>query len=61
MYSFGFYGESGEFISDRLIVENEISPKFREIKNKIVNEINSLEKDKRKELLVELLSKELSL
>lgn len=61
LYSFGFYGESGEFISDRLIVENEISPKFREIKNKIVNEINSLEKDKRKELLVELLSKELSL
>ena len=61
LYSFGFYGESGEFISDRLIVENEISPKFRETKNKIVNEINSLEKDKRKELLVELLSKELNL
>ena len=61
LYSFGFYGESGEFISDRLIVENEISPKFRETKNKVVNEINSLEKDKRKELLVELLSKELNL
>lgn len=59
LYSFRFFGETGEFVDDKLVVNTNTSKEFDTIKNTISNTISKLDEAKRKELLVELLSKEM--
>lgn len=61
LYSFRFYGESGEYVDDKLVVKTAVSQEYKSAKSKITKEINALNKVKRKELLVELLSKEMEI
>ncbi|MEP2688870.1 hypothetical protein [Maribacter dokdonensis] len=59
LYSIRFFGETGEFVDDRLVVNTNVSKEFAAIKNKVKETISNLDEAKRKELLVELLSKEM--
>jgi nucleoside-triphosphatase THEP1 len=59
LYSIRFFGETGEFIDDKLVVNTNSSKEFRSIKKTISETISKLDEAKRKELLVELLSKEM--
>tara|TARA_R100000687_G_scaffold76117_1_gene67949 strand:- start:344 stop:2005 length:1662 start_codon:yes stop_codon:yes gene_type:complete len=59
LYSIRFFGETGEFVDDKLVVETDVSEEFITLKNKISDSIKGLDQSKRKELLVELLSREM--
>jgi nucleoside-triphosphatase THEP1 len=61
LYSIRFFGETGEFVDDKLIVNINNTKEFTSIKNKISETISKLDETKRKELLVELLSKEMNI
>lgn len=60
LYSIRFFGETGEFQDDKLIVNNT-SKNYLIAKEKVNNTINQLDEKSRKELLVELLSKEMNI
>lgn len=59
LYSIRFFGETGEFVDDKLVVSTNTSKEFRSIKKMVSETISKLDEEKRKELLVELLSKEM--
>jgi nucleoside-triphosphatase THEP1 len=61
LYSIRFFGETGEFVDNKLFVNKNNSKEFKSIKKTISETINKLDEDKRKELLVELLSKEMQI
>ena len=61
LYSIRFFGETGGFIDDKLVVNTDTSKEFKSIKKTISETISKLDKTKRKELLVELLSKEMKI
>ena len=61
LYSIRFFGETGEFIDNKLVVNISDSKEFKSIKKTISETINKLDTAKRKELLVELLSKEMQI
>ena len=59
LYSIRFFGETGEYVDDKLVVNTNTSKKFISIRDEISETISQLDETKRKELLVELLSKEM--
>ncbi|MEM5540707.1 hypothetical protein [Olleya sp. AS48] len=59
LYSIRFFGETGEFVDKSLVVDTNSSKEFMSIKKNISETINKLDEAKRKELLIELLSKEM--
>ena len=59
LYSIRFFSRSGQFIDNKLIIESKSSKKLSLIKDEIKSKINTLDSKERKELLVELLSKEM--
>ena len=59
LYSIRFFGETGEFVDDKLVVNANSSKKYKSIKESVSETIGKLDEAKRKELLVELLSKEM--
>jgi DNA-directed RNA polymerase subunit L len=59
LYSIRFFGETGEYVDDKLVANINTSKEFTSIKNEISKTISQLDETKRKELLVELLSKEM--
>ncbi|MEL0649907.1 ATP-binding protein [Algibacter sp. TI.3.09] len=59
LYSIRFFGETGEFVDKSLVVDTNSSKEFMSIKQNISKTINKLDEAKRKELLIELLSKEM--
>ncbi|MBP1838622.1 hypothetical protein [Formosa algae] len=61
LYSIRFFGETGEYVDDKLVVNTKATKEFTSIKNKITETISQLDEAKRKELLVELLSKEMNI
>ena len=61
LYSIRFFGETGEFIDNKLVVNISESEELSSIKKTISETINKLDSAKRKELLVELLSKEMQI
>ena len=61
LYSIRFFGESGEYIDDKLVINGESSKKLSNIKTEISYKINDLTSKERKELLIELLSKEMDI
>jgi hypothetical protein len=61
LYSIRFFGETGEFIDNKLVVNINESEELKSIKKTISETINNLDTAKRKELLVELLSKEMQI
>ena len=61
LISFGFFKENGEFVDDTAIVKHKESNEFIELKNDIIKNISKLDQQKRKELLADLLAKELNI
>ena len=61
LISFGFFRENGEFVDDTAIVKSKVSKELSTIKKELTDTLSSLEKQQRKELLVELLSKEMNI
>lgn len=61
LYSIRFFGETGEFIDNKLVINSKNTEEFNEVKNLVSSTINGLDEVKRKELLIELLSKEMSI
>lgn len=61
MYSIRFFGANGDFIDDKLVVKSNTTKDFKEVKNKVTSSIKSLDENQRRELLIELLSKELEI
>ena len=61
LYSIRFFGETGEFVDDKLVVNTDVSKEFTSLKKMISESISGLGDVKRKELLVELLSKEMDI
>jgi hypothetical protein len=61
LYSFRFFGESGEFVDDKFVINTKASKEFTSMKKEISETISKLDDAKRKELLVELLSKEMKI
>lgn len=61
LYSFRFYGETGEFIDNKMVINSNSSKEFNDVKKIISHSINKLDDTKRKELLIELLSKEMTI
>jgi hypothetical protein len=59
LYSIRFFGETGEFVDNKLVVNTNTSKEFTSIKKEISETISKLDEAKRRELLVELLSKEM--
>lgn len=59
LYSIRFFGETGEFIDNTMVVDTNSSKEFKSIKKTVSDTISKLDEAKRKELLVELLSKEM--
>lgn len=60
LYSIRFFGETGEFQDDKLVVNNT-NKNYLTAKEEINNTIKQLDEKARKELLVELLSKEMNI
>ncbi|WP_282142794.1 ATP-binding protein [Cellulophaga baltica] len=61
LYSFRFFDETGDFVDNKLIVKTNGSKELKLIKNNISESIRKLNQSERKELLVELLSKEMKI
>lgn len=61
LYSIRFFGATGDFKDERVFLSFSEEHEFKDAKRKISDTINGLEKNKRKEILIELLSKEMSL
>ena len=61
LISFGFFNKKGEFIDDTLEIKMNPSNDFKKVKSQVSIEINKLDEVKRKELLFELLSKEMNI
>ena len=61
LISYGFFRENGDFIDDTAIIKSKVSKKINEIKTEIKNSMSGLDKKKRKELLADLLSKEMNI
>ena len=61
LISFGFFNETGEFVDDTIVVKTKSSDDFKKVKYQVSNEINKLDEAKRKELLFELLYKEMNI
>ena len=61
LYSIRFFGETGEFVDNKLVVNTNTSKEFKSIKSTISEKISKLDESARKELLVELLSKEMNI
>lgn len=61
LYSIRFFGETGEFVDDKLVVNTNTSKEFIILKKEVGEAISKLDANKRKELLVELLSKEMNI
>ena len=61
LYSIRFFGATGDFKDERVFLASSEEHEFKDAKRKISDTINGLEKNKRKEILIELLSKEMSL
>lgn len=61
LYSFRFFGESGTYIDDKLVIQDKTSMEFSTIKTEITSKMLKLNSQERKELLIELLSKEMDI
>ena len=61
LISFGFFKETGEFVDDTIVLSANVDKKYSSLKNKVIENISKLEPTKRKDLLVELLSKEMKI
>lgn len=61
LISFGFFRENGEFVDDTAIVKSKVSKEFSTLKKELTTTLGSLDKQKRKELLAELLLKEMNI
>ena len=61
LISFGFFKETGEFVDDTIVLSANVDKKYSSIKNKVIENISKLEPTKIKDLLVELLSKEMKI
>ena len=61
LISFGFFRENGEFVDDTAIVKSKVSKEFSTLKKELTNTLGCLDKQKRKELLAELLLKEMNI
>ena len=61
LFSFGFFSETVEFVDDTLVVNMNISDEFKKVKSQVNETISKLDDTERKELLVELLSKEMKI
>lgn len=59
LFSIRFFDETGEFVDNKLIVNVDKSKDFTSVKKKVTEEISKLNDAKRKELLIELISKEM--
>ena len=59
LFSIRFFGENGDFIDDKLVVQSNNSKKLSEIKNKVSASMKDLNENQRKGLLIELFAKEL--
>jgi hypothetical protein len=59
LHSVRFFNETGEIIDVKLVVNTNTSKEFTSIKKEISETISKLDEANRKELLVELLSKEM--
>lgn len=60
LYSIRFFGETGEFVDNKLFVDSTSSIDFVKAKENVSLAIKALDESKRKELLIELLSQELN-
>ncbi|MEP0479563.1 MAG: hypothetical protein ABJD23_05070, partial [Nonlabens sp.] len=61
LFSFRFFDETGEFVDDKLVVNTDKTKEFASIKRSVSETISKLDDDKRKELLIELISKEMKI
>lgn len=61
LYLLRFFGESGEFVDNKLVLQKERTKEYDDLKNNISNTIGKLDVEKRKELLIELLTNEMSI
>jgi DNA-directed RNA polymerase subunit L len=61
LFSFRFFDETGEFIYDKLVVNTDKTKEFASIKKSVSETISKLDDAKRKELLIELISKEMKI
>ncbi len=61
LYSIRFFEESGGFVDNKLFVNSESTSEFIEARKTVSSVIGKLDESKRKELLIELLSQELSI
>ncbi|WP_417859761.1 hypothetical protein [Winogradskyella sediminis] len=61
LYSIRFFEATGGFKDERVFLASNEENTFKDAKEKIRTTIKDLDKDKRKELLIELLSKEMSI
>jgi hypothetical protein len=59
LYSIRFFGENGEFVDSKLVVDSDSSKEFGEVRKNVSLAIKRLDVSKRKELLIELLSQEI--
>lgn len=59
LYSIQFFSETGKILENKLVVNTDVSETFTTIKKTVSNSIGELTKLQRKELLIELLSKEM--
>lgn len=61
LFSIRFFGETGDFKDETIFLESNEENAFSEAKQSIEETMNSMGKNKRKELLIDLLSKEMSI
>tara|TARA_R110002012_G_scaffold265939_1_gene449402 strand:+ start:1720 stop:4944 length:3225 start_codon:yes stop_codon:yes gene_type:complete len=59
LFSIRFFDETGEFVDNKLVVNADKSEKFTAVKKNVTEAISKLDDAKRKELLIELISKEM--
>ena len=61
LYSIRFFGETGDFKDETIFLESNEGNDFSKARQSIEETMNSMGKNKRKELLIDLLSKEMSI
>ncbi|WP_282148398.1 ATP-binding protein [Algibacter lectus] len=61
LFSIRFFDETGGFVDNKLVVDQDNSEEFTTIKNSVRETISRLDDAKRKELLIELISKEMKI
>jgi hypothetical protein len=60
MVSIQLFGSTGNMINDKIIISNEYNKEFESIRMQLKEKLVTLEANKRKQLLIELLTKELN-